>query len=103
MSKTSLVLFWIIWLIDVLILLFGHQEFLQLVFGRNSSPGIKTIGIWVFLIVLMLLIICGSLYLKNHAKATMAIMVSSIPLVIALPYFLWLGVVLFSGKSTNWH
>lgn len=103
MSKTSLILFWIIWLVDILILLFGHQEFLLILFGRNSSPGTRQIGIWASLLVVMLLIIIIGLYLKNQDKGTMAIMVSSIPLLIALPYLLWLGVVLFSGKSTNWH
>ncbi len=103
MSKTSLILFWIIWLVDILILLFGHQEFLLIMFGRNSSPGTRQIGIWASLLMVMLLIIIISLYLKNHEKGTMAIMVCSIPLLIALPYLLWLGVVLFSGKGTNWH
>lgn len=103
MSKTSLILFWIIWLVDILILLFGHQEFLLILFGRNSSPGTRQIGIWASLLMVMLLIIIIGLYLKNQDKGTMAIMVSSIPLLIALPYLLWLEVVLFSGKSTNWH
>ena len=102
MSKTSLLLFWIFWLLDVLIALFGHREFIMGVFGRYSSPSLSYILMWTALLGAGLLIISGSLYLKNHGQLTAALGVAAIPLVLALPYVLWLGVAILGSKSGSW-
>jgi len=103
MSKTTLVIFWIIWLLDVLIALFGHREFITGVFGRYAAPNSRYIWLWVGLFAVMLFIICGSLYLKNHGNNKAALSVACIPMVLALPYLLWLGVVILSGKNARWN
>lgn len=103
MSKTTLVLFWAIWLLDVLITLFGYREFIGGVFGRYAAPSAKYISLWVTLLTVSLLIICASLYFKNHGQPSTAMMIAAVPLVLALPYVLWLGVVILSGNKTNWH
>ncbi len=101
MSKPTLVLFWIIWLVDVLIALFGYREFIGGVFGRSAAPSLKYVSLWVCLLGAALAIICVSLYLKNHDKPSSALTVAAIPLVLALPYALWLGVVMLGSKG-NW-
>lgn len=103
MTKTTLLLFWVFWLFDVLLALFGYREFILGIFGRYASPNAKYITLWVGLLGVALLIICGSVYLKNHGHPSQALMVAAIPLVLALPYVLWLAMALLSGKSTNWH
>ncbi len=102
MSKTTLVLFWVIWLVDVLIALLGYREFINGVFGRYAAPSFKYVALWVALLTLALLIICGSLYFKNHDRPSAALAVAAAPLVLALPYALWLAAMLLSGSKTNW-
>lgn len=103
MTKTSLTLFWVIWLIDVLITLYGYREFLQGMFGQYAAPSSKYISMWVVLFLIAALVIGGSLYFKNQGKTAIAFSVASVPLVLALPYALWLAVVLLSGKNTRWN
>ncbi|MCC6461501.1 MAG: hypothetical protein IT260_13595 [Saprospiraceae bacterium] len=103
MSKTTLVLFWAIWLLDVLLALFGYREFIQGVFGRYAAPNSKYIFLWLILFAAILLILCGSLYFKNYGHPGMAMSVVSTPLVLALPYVLWLAVILISGKGARWN
>ncbi len=97
-----LVLFWVVWLLDVLIALFGYREFIGGVFGRYASASSKYVLLWVFILIALLLIIGGSLYFKNQERASTAITVAVIPLVLALPYALFLAVVMLSGK-TRWN
>lgn len=47
MSKTTLILFWIMWLLDVLMALFGHREFINGVFGRYAAPNFTYKAFWV--------------------------------------------------------
>jgi hypothetical protein len=102
MTKTTLILFWVIWLIDVLIALFGYREFINGIFGRYAAPSTKYVLFWVALLLASMLIIGGSLYFKNQGQPATAVRVAAIPMVLALPYILWLAVVIVSGKSTNW-
>ena len=103
MTKTSLTLFWVIWLLDVLIVLYGYREFIQGVFGQYAAPSSKYISMWVVLFAIASLVIGGSLYFKNIGNTTMAFSVASAPLVLALPYAFWLAVVLISGKNARWN
>ncbi len=103
MSKTSLTLFWVIWLIDVLIALYGYREFIQGVFGQYAAPNSKYITLWIVLLVVALLVIGGSLFFKNQGNTTMAFSVAALPLVVALPYALWMAVILISGKNARWN
>ncbi len=102
MSKTTLISFWVLWLLDVLIALFGYREFIGGIFGRYAAPSSKYVVMWVFLLVAILLVIVGSLYFKNQERSSAAITVAAIPLVLALPYALFLAVVMLSGK-TRWN
>lgn len=102
MSKTSLILFWVCWLLDVLMALYGHREFIMGVFGRYAAPSPKYISMWTALFGAGLLIITGSLYLKNHGQPGVALWVAAIPMVFALPYVLWLALMVIGGKSSNW-
>lgn len=102
MTKTTLILFWVIWHLDVLATLFGYREFINGVFGRYAAPSVKYILMWVALLIAALLIIGGSLYFKNQGQATTALSIAAAPLVLALPYVLWMVVFIFSGKNTNW-
>jgi hypothetical protein len=103
MTKTTLILFWIFWLLDVLIALFGYREFMFGLFGRNATPSSKYISIWLTLLAVATLIIGGSLYFKNQGHSTTALYVAATPLVLALPYLLWMAVILLSGKNTRWN
>jgi len=103
MSKTTLLLFWAAWLLDVLVALLGYREFIGGVFGRYAAPSLKYIALWAALLLAAMLIIWGSLYFKNHDRPAAALIVAAIPLALALPYVLWLGVVMLSGSKTNWH
>ena len=103
MSKTTLIFFWVIWLLDVLIALLGHREFITGVFGRYAAPNSKYIWLWVALFAAMLFVICGSLYFKNHGYPKAAMSIVCTPLVLALPYLLWLVVVILSGKNARWN
>ena len=102
MTKITLTLFWVLWLLDVLIVLFGYREFLQGLFGRYAAPTSNYIFIWMVLFIAALLVIGGSLYFKNHGRATIALSVAAAPMVLAVPYLLWLAVILFSG-NTRWN
>ncbi len=103
MSKTTLLIFWIIWLIDVLAALFAHREFIVGVFGRYAAPNSKYIFLWTIILCAFLIILYGSIYLKNHGQSKAALTVVSIPVVLALPYLLFLGAVILGGRNTNWH
>lgn len=101
MSKTILLFFWIMWLLDVLMALYGYNEFLMGVFGRYASPTGKYYGIWIVLLLFILLVICGSVYFKNHNQNFLALALAAIPLLLALPYLLFLGTMMLGGKN-NW-
>lgn len=102
MGKTTLVLFWIMWLLDVLMALFGYSEFMNGLFSRYANPSFKYVTLWVCLLIFILLIIIGSAYFKSHGQPSMAMTVAAIPLVLALPYVLFLAVSIMGGKN-NWH
>jgi predicted neutral ceramidase superfamily lipid hydrolase len=99
MSKTTLVFFWVIWLLDVLMALFGYREFINGVFGQYAVPSSKYLVLWAVLLVAFLLILFGSLYFKNHERPSAALIVAAIPLVLALPYALFMAAVLISGNN----
>ena len=100
MSKTSLILFWSLWLLDVLIALFAYREFMGQFFGRYSGgQPMKFILLWVLILAAIVLVIAGSLYFKNHDRSSAAITVAIIPLILALPYALFLGVLMLSGGN----
>lgn len=101
MSKTILVLFWVMWLLDVLIALYGYWEFMGGMFGHNSNPSSKYITLWVGLLAFAMLIIGGSLYFKNQGYSFAALSVAAVPLILALPYVLYLAVVMVSSNG-NW-
>ncbi|MEO6038159.1 MAG: hypothetical protein ABIQ93_07075 [Saprospiraceae bacterium] len=100
MTKTMLILFWVLWLLDVLAALFGYREFIGSVFGRYATASSKYVWLWMVLFAAILLIIGGSLYFKNHGRPTAAIVVAIIPLVLALPYALFLGAMMLGGKNS---
>lgn len=103
MTKTSLTLFWVLWLLDVLVVLYGYREFIQNVFGQYAAPNSKFVSMWIVLFVIALGVICGSLYYKNQGNTTMAFTIAAAPLVLALPYIFWLAVALLSGKNARWN
>ncbi len=103
MTKSTLTLFWVFWLLDVLIVLFGYREFIGGVFGRHAAPNSKYISLWLALFLVAALVIGGSLYFKNQGRSTMALSVVATPLVLALPYLLWVVVILLSGKNARWN
>ena len=100
MSKTTLVFFWIIWLVDVLMALFGYREFIQGVFGQYAAPNSKYLTLWSGILVAFLLILSGSLYFKHQGQASTAMTIAAIPLVLALPYALFLAVAMLGGKNS---
>lgn len=101
MTDTMLVAFWVMWLLDVLMALLGYREFIGGVFGRYASPSAKYLALWVPLLIVMLLILAGSVYCKNHDLPWLALKIAAIPLALALPYGLFMAVVLVSSKN-NW-
>lgn len=103
MTKTMLILFWILWLLDVLAALLGYREFIMGIFGRYAAPTSRYIMLWVVLLGIMLMIIMGSLYFKNLGRNSVAMSVVAIPLVFALPYILFLAAMVIGGSKTNWH
>lgn len=103
MSKTTLTLFWGLWLLNVLAALYGWREFLQGVFGQYAAPTTRYILLWSALMSIMLIVLAGSVYLKNHERTTAAISLVSGPLVVALPYLFWLAVVVLAGKNARWN
>jgi hypothetical protein len=100
MTKTTLILFWVLWLLDVLAALYAHREFLTGLFGQYSAPSPTFILMWVALLAVILAILFGSIYFKNHGSPTTALMVAAAPLVLALPYLLWMGMILI--MRPNW-
>ncbi|MBL7780063.1 MAG: hypothetical protein JNM22_02515 [Saprospiraceae bacterium] len=103
MTKTTLTLFWGLWLLNVLAALYGWREFLQGVFGQYAAPTSRYILLWTMLMAIMLVVLAGSIYLKNHGWATAAISLVSGPLVVALPYLFWLAVMLVAGRNARWN
>lgn len=103
MTTKFLTLFWVIWLIDVLITLYGYREFLQGLFGQYAAPSSKYISMWVVLFIFAALVIGGSLYFKNQDRATMALSIAATPLVLASPFILWWAVIMLSGKNIRWN
>ncbi len=101
MTNNMLLLFWVLWLLDVLAALFGYREFISGVFGRYASASPKYLSLWIPMLIAILLIITGSLYLKNHERPMAAIIVAVMPVVLALPYALFLGALMLGGKN-NW-
>jgi hypothetical protein len=94
MTKNTLLFFWLLWLLDVLAALLGHRELLLGIFGRNATPSPTYILMWTGLLALLLAILYGSLYLKNHGSPTAALVVAGIPAMVALPYLLWMAAIL---------
>ena len=103
MTKTTLVLFWVMWLVDVLITLYGYREFIQGVFGQYATPSRKYISLWMVLFLVAFIVIGGSLYLKNHHQTGMAFALVSVPLVLTTPYVLWMALIALIGKNARWN
>lgn len=101
MSKNILLLFWIMWLLDVLMAIFGYREFIGGVFGRYAAPTAKYLGLWVVLLSVMFAILYAAVYFKNLGQYSTAMTVVAIPLVLSLPYVLFLVAVMAGGKG-NW-
>lgn len=99
MSGTTLIWFWVLWLLDVLAALFGFREFMNGAFGRYAITSSKYITLWVSLLTAILLILTGSLYFKNHALPLQAMIVAAIPLVLATPYALFMLAIMTGGKN----
>ncbi len=99
MSATTLVWFWVLWLLDLLAALFGFREFMTGAFGQYPITSTKYVRLWVALLIAILLILTGSIYFKNHAQALVAMVIAAIPLMIATPYALFLLVLMSSGKN----
>jgi len=85
-----LVLFWVLWLLDVLAALYGHREFIMGVFGQYAAPTAGYILMWTVLLVAILAILFGSVYLKNHSQPTAALIVAAVPVVLSLPFLLYI-------------
>jgi hypothetical protein len=102
MSKTSLILFWVFWLLDVLLALLGHREFINAMFGRYASPTLKLSAVVIILLMLMVFILWISLYFKNHERGSLALGIAAIPIIPTLCYLLWMGMILIMGRNTNW-
>ena len=102
MSKTTLIIFWVIWLLDVRFALYGFWEFIGGVFGRYAAPTSKYITMWIGLLAFALLILGGSLFFKNSGQNTLAMGTVALPLVFAAPYGLWLLAMIIGGSKTNW-
>lgn len=94
-------MFWILWLLDLLAVLFGYREFIGDVFGRYASASSKYMGLWAIVLIVSLLILGGSLYLKNREQSSAALIVAAIPLMLALPYALFLAATL--GGKNKWN
>jgi len=90
MTKTMLILFWVLWLLDVLAALYGHREFLMGVFGQYAAPSTSYVLLWTTLLLAILAILFGSVYFKNHGQPTAALIVAAIPAVLALPFLLYM-------------
>jgi hypothetical protein len=103
MSKNSLVMFWVFWLLDVLLILFAYREFIMLTFGQYAAPNFKLVALWVVLLLAAFGIIAGSIYLKNHEQTRLAIGLAAVPLVLMLPYVLFLLVMVIGGSNTRWN
>ncbi len=85
-----LVLFWVLWLLDVAAALYGHREFLMGVFGQYAAPSTSYVLMWTALLLAILAILFGSVYLKNHGHPTVALIVAAVPAVLALPFLLYM-------------
>ncbi len=81
--------------------LFGYREFITGMFGHYSSPSGTYIAMWVGILAIAFAVISGSLYFKKQGQTMASLVVAAIPLVLALPYVLFLAVVVLSG-NTNW-
>lgn len=85
-----LILFWVLWLLDVLAALYGHREFIMGVFGQYAAPSAGYVLMWTALLLAILAILIGSVYLKNHGHPTVALIVAAVPAVLALPFLLYM-------------
>ena len=103
MSKTTLLLFWAMWLLDVLAALYGYREFIFGIFGQHATPTRKYVTLWLGLLGAATFLIIGSLYFKNQGQTTLALSLLAVPLVLALPYLLFMLIILLSGKNTRWN
>ena len=103
MSNSMLIVFWVVWLLDVLLALYGYREFIQGVFGQYAAPNAKYIFLWTGLLLGILAILGGSLYLKRHDSPVMAVGVAAAPLVLLSPYGLFLLAMLVFGRNTRWN
>ncbi|HNM24590.1 MAG TPA: hypothetical protein PKL15_04130 [Saprospiraceae bacterium] len=101
MSKTSLMLFWIFWLLDVLLALYGYREFILGTFGQYAAPTPKYLRLWILLLTAALLLLSGSIYLKDHGRPGLALTLVAIPMILALPYLLYIVSILLLGPK-NW-
>ncbi len=96
MTKTILILFWVLWLLDVLAALYGHREFLMGIFGHFSAPTPGYILMWTAMLLGILAILFGSLYFKTHGQPTAALILAAVPVVLALPFLLYMLVIIIA-------
>jgi hypothetical protein len=96
MTKTMLILFWALWLLDVLAALYGHREFIMGVFGQYAAPSAGYVLMWTALLLAMLAILFGSVFLKNHGHHTAALIVAAVPVVLSLPFLLYMLVLVIA-------
>lgn len=91
-----LILFWVLWLLDVFAALYGHREFIMGVFGQYAAPSPTYILMWTVLLLAILAILFGSVYLKNHGQPTAALIVAAVPVVLALPFLLYMLAIIIA-------
>ena len=103
MSTKQLLWFWFLWLVTAYAWLRGYAEFIHGMFGQYAAPNARYVRFWVGLLIAGLLVLGGSIYLKNQELPRLALGLVAVPLVVASPYLLFLlGVLVFGGK-TRWN
>ncbi len=102
MTRFSLFAFWFLWLADVFIALLSHRELTGHLFGRNAGPPSRAAAIWAMICLLLLMILWAGVHFKNKGQSGLAIGITASPVVILLPYVLWMAAVLIMGKNTDW-
>lgn len=101
-ESTLLMLFWVLWLFDLGLTLYGYSEFVMGLFGQYAAPNSTYISLWIGLLGLGAIVLLGGLYLRQAGLLKSAVLLTAVPAAPALLYAAWILVIIFSGKGSSW-
>jgi hypothetical protein len=103
MSESALLLlFWVLWLSDLGLALYGYSEFIMGLFGGYATSNFNYVVYWTVLLALGAIVLVGSLYLRQAGHIKSAVLLAAVPAAPTLLYLAWILTIVLASKGSPW-